>query len=154
MTREEKLFTMTGPTLIEVAAKVGLVITKNKLKQGKAKVIAEILEAEAKAAETETPVETNAPIGVEAPAEAEANSEAPTEPVTELSADCKQNGKASAKRANLKLTELTYRGETKTIRAWAEEIGMPWPTLYDRVNRNGWSTEDAIEIPLGKRRAK
>ena len=161
MTREEKLFTMTGPTLIEVAAKVGLVITKNKLKQGKAKVIAEILKAEAAAAETEISAVTETPIEVEAPTAIEAtgvyrviDSEAPTEPVEELSASGKQNDKAKTKRSNLKLTELTYQGQTKTIRQWAEEIGMPWPTLYDRVNRNGWTVEDAIEIPLGKRRAK
>lgn len=58
------------------------------------------------------------------------------------------------KKANLKLSELTYKGETKSIRAWADELKMPWPTLYDRVNRNGWSIEDAIETPLGQRRPK
>ena len=80
----------------------------------------------------------------------EAPSEAPMEPVEETKEETKKNTKAEPKRANKKLTELTYKGETKSIRAWAEELNMPWPTLYDRVNRNGWSVEDAIETPLDK----
>ena len=57
-------------------------------------------------------------------------------------------------KANLKLSELTYKGETKSIKEWAAEINMPWPTLYDRVNRNGWPVDEAIETPLGQRRKK
>lgn len=92
---------------------------------------------------------------VEAEAEpVEAPSEAPTEPIEEPVTETKKNTKAEPKRANKKLTELTYNGETKSIRAWAEELNMPWPTLYDRVNRNGWSVKDAIETPLGQRRPK
>lgn len=72
----------------------------------------------------------------------------------EILEEHKQNTKANPKKPNLKLTELTYKGKTQSIKAWAEELEMPWPTLYDRVNRNGWSVEDAIEIPLGKRRPK
>lgn len=84
----------------------------------------------------------------------EAPSEAPTELIEEPAPTPKENTKAEPKRANKKLTELTYNGETKSIREWAEEINMPWPTLYDRVNRNNWSVEDAIETPLGQRRPK
>jgi hypothetical protein len=84
----------------------------------------------------------------------EAHFEAPTEPIEETSEAPKENAKTEPKRANKKLTELTYNGETKSIREWAEKINMPWPTLYDRVNRNGWSIEDAIETPLGQRRPK
>lgn len=58
------------------------------------------------------------------------------------------------KKQNLKLKELTYKGETKSIKEWAAEIDMPWPTLYDRVNRNGWPVNLAIETPLGQRRPK
>ena len=79
---------------------------------------------------------------------------APTAKSEAVSEEPKQNAKAETKRANLKLTELTYKGKTQSIKAWAEELEMPWPTLYDRVNRNGWSVEDAIEIPLGQRRPK
>ena len=84
----------------------------------------------------------------------EAHSEAPTEPIEEPKEETKKNTKAEPKRANKKLKELTYNGETKSIKEWAEELDMPWPTLYDRVNRNGWSVEDAIETPLGQRRPK
>lgn len=58
------------------------------------------------------------------------------------------------KKPNLKIHELTYDGRTQTIREWAKELEMPWPTLYDRVNRNGWTTEEALTIPLGGRRKK
>ena len=58
------------------------------------------------------------------------------------------------KKQNLKIKEITYKDKTQTIKEWANELNMPWPTLYDRINRNGWSIEEAIEIPLGKRRPK
>ena len=76
-------------------------------------------------------------------------------PATEnISEEPKQKAKATHKKPNLKLTKLTYKGEIKSIREWAAELEMPWPTLYDRVNRNGWTVEEAIETPLGQRRAK
>lgn len=53
---------------------------------------------------------------------------------------------------SLKLTELTFNGETKSIRDWAAELSLPYPTLYDRINRNGWSVEEAIRCPLGMSR--
>ena len=78
----------------------------------------------------------------------------PPETQNELLKDISEKSNINNKRANKKLTELTYKGQTKSIREWAEELNMPWPTLYDRVNRNGWSVKDAIEIPLGQRRKK
>lgn len=58
------------------------------------------------------------------------------------------------KKPNLKIHELTYDGRTQSIREWAAELEMPWPTLYDRINRNGWTVEEALTIPLGGRRKK
>lgn len=58
------------------------------------------------------------------------------------------------KKPNLRIRELTYAGKTQTIREWANELNMPWPTLYDRVNRNGWTVEEALCTPLGERRKK
>ena len=55
---------------------------------------------------------------------------------------------------SLKVTEITYKGETKSLKEWAAELQIPYPTLYDRINRNGWSIEDAIRIPLGVSRNK
>lgn len=151
MTREEKLWTMTGNTLIGVAEKLGLTVNKNILKQGKGKLIDKILEAEAKTkepkAEESKPVEKlktpikpqNEPVKAsEKPKAKETTPKAVKEP----------------KRANLKLSELTYKGETKSIKEWAAQINMPWATLYDRVNRNGWPVDLAIETPLGQRRPK
>jgi hypothetical protein len=58
------------------------------------------------------------------------------------------------KKPNLRIKELTYAGKTQTIREWANELNMPWPTLYDRINRNGWTVEEALCTPLGERRKK
>lgn len=58
------------------------------------------------------------------------------------------------KKPNLRIHEVTFEGRTQSIRAWAEELEMPWPTLYDRINRNGWTVEEALTIPLGGRRKK
>lgn len=60
--------------------------------------------------------------------------------------------KTELKKPNLRMHELTFNGKTQSIREWAIELEMPWPTLYDRVNRSGWSTEEALTIPLGGRR--
>lgn len=72
----------------------------------------------------------------------------PVEPVKPV----KPTKKTPATRKSKKVKELTYKGRTQSIKAWAEELRLPYPTLYDRINRNGWSVEEAIEIPLGKRR--
>lgn len=172
MTREEKLYSMNGEMLIEVAAKAGLKITKNDLKKGKKKIVPRILEAEAAKAQTEETAEeiTEAPRTTREFLETVSDVldgkkrvsnrrkrtavEAPISQSEEVSEETKQNAKPKAKKSNLKLTELTYNGETKSIKEWAAEINIPWPTLYDRVNRNGWTVKDAIEIPLGQRRPK
>ena len=140
LTREEKLWTMTGMTLLGVANRLGLYPNKNILKKGKEKLIKQILEAEAA---------QNIPEVIKE----EANSKVVT--VEEVSTTVIETSKKNkTKKSNLRLTALTYKGETKSIRQWAEELNMPWATLYDRVNRNNWSVEEAIEIPLGRRRPK
>lgn len=68
MTREDKLYAMTGLTLIQIADSLGVKVAANRtrtaLKEAKSKVIARILEAEAAAPieeeQAETPVETPA----------------------------------------------------------------------------------------------
>lgn len=168
MTREEKLYTMTGNTLLEVAEKLGLKVNKNILKQGKSKLIEKIMEAEKNQSHEEiTPeqVKNEAVFTENAFTEQtyyhgfqEVPAEAPQEPVetagTTEAVETKASRSDAPKRTNLKLTELTYKGETKSIKEWAAEINMPWPTLYDRVNRNGWPVDLAIETPLGQRRPK
>lgn len=90
--------------------------------------------------EVETPVE-----------EVEETPEA--EPETEETPE-EEEAPKEVKKPSLKIKELTYDGRTQTIKEWAAELEMPWPTLYDRVNRNGWTVEEALTIPLGGRRTK
>lgn len=159
MTREEKLWTMTGNTLIGVAEKLGLTVNKNILKQGKGKLIEKILLAETVKPETDGELDdqTIAQIQQEAKEAKEVKEaqnksvKAPEEPKAK---ETTPKATKEPKKANLKLSELTYKGETKSIKEWAAQINMPWATLYDRVNRNGWPVDLAIEIPLGQRRPK
>jgi hypothetical protein len=52
------------------------------------------------------------------------------------------------KRSNL---NLTYKGRTQCLTAWAEELDMSWATLYYRVVTAGWSTKQAMETPVRSR---
>ena len=134
---------MTAKTLQGVAEKLGIKITNSDIKKGKAIIIKKIMAAEEANASAEKP---QAPV--------EATEEPIKEPETVEVEETKPATKKAAKKANLKLSELTYKGETKSIKEWAAQIGMTWPTLYDRVNRNGWPVDLAIETPLGQRRPK
>lgn len=46
---------------------------------------------------------------------------------------------------------LTYKGETKNMKQWSDELGIDYYFLRDRLRR-GWSVKEAIEIPKGVRR--
>lgn len=39
---------------------------------------------------------------------------------------------------------LTFNGETKTISAWAEQIGMTDSAIVHRINKLGWPVEKAL----------
>lgn len=39
---------------------------------------------------------------------------------------------------------LTYKGETHTLKEWAEIIGINYNTLVGRINRLGWSIEKTL----------
>lgn len=54
--------------------------------------------------------------------------------------------------SSLGIKELTFNGKTQSITAWAQEVGLQRPALYDRINRHGWSVEEALTIPAGGRR--
>ena len=41
---------------------------------------------------------------------------------------------------------LTYEGRTECLSAFAEEFGLRYSTLWDRLNR-GWTVERALETP-------
>lgn len=72
----------------------------------------------------------------------------------EADAKAEENESKETKRPSLKINEITFNGKTQSLRDWAKELEMPWPTLYDRINRNGWTVEEALTIPLGSRRKK
>lgn len=42
---------------------------------------------------------------------------------------------------------ITHEGETKTMKRWAEEKGIPYNTLRARLNR-GWPTDRALNDPI------
>lgn len=42
---------------------------------------------------------------------------------------------------------ITYKGETKTLKEWAEYLGFNYKTLQKRINK-GWGTKAAFELPL------
>jgi hypothetical protein len=45
----------------------------------------------------------------------------------------------------------TFRGETKHLKAWCEELGLPYVTIYFRLHR-GWDAERAFTTPVSERR--
>jgi hypothetical protein len=45
---------------------------------------------------------------------------------------------------------VTYRGETKTVVEWVEELGIPYDTLRMRLKRGTMTVEQAIETPVRK----
>lgn len=149
---------MTSKQLKELGKQYGV---KNWWNLSKAALISALSEIENHEAEQENVkaheeaepvIEPENEVVVSAPAEIEdleddkTNTQAEAENKPEIEPESKK------KKPNLKIHELTFEGKTQSIRAWAEELEMPWPTLYDRVNRCGWTTEEALTIPLGARR--
>jgi len=45
--------------------------------------------------------------------------------------------------------KITFAGETKSIRQWADEGDVPLNTVYNRVNA-GWSIYEAITKPVSR----
>lgn len=74
--------------------------------------------------------------------------------IAEQAKEKAQQAKANKVRKSLRLKEVTYKGETKSLREWAEEANLKWKTLYNRINNNGWPVDLAIETPEGERRPK
>lgn len=137
MTREEKLWTMTGTTLLGVAEKLGIKTSKSTLKQGKEKLIAKILEAEHIVEETDK---------IEDAKEQEKKdvetAEKETKDLYEKETD---KAEASAKPERKRGQLIEYNGKAQNICAWAKELGKSANTLYGRIYKLGWSVEDAFE---------
>ncbi len=43
---------------------------------------------------------------------------------------------------------LTFRGRTMSVKAWSAEVGVPAPTLRDRLDKCGWTIERTLTTPL------
>jgi len=56
----------------------------------------------------------------------------------------------SVNRTNNRILE--YLGEKHTVSEWSEIVGLPQGTLNGRLNRYGWSVEDALSLPKHSRR--
>lgn len=39
---------------------------------------------------------------------------------------------------------ITYKGQTKTMKQWSEELGINYSTLRNRLNRSGMTAEEAL----------
>lgn len=46
---------------------------------------------------------------------------------------------------------ITHNGQTKPITQWANDNGLPYYILKNRIDRNGWSFERAITEPVDTR---
>lgn len=44
----------------------------------------------------------------------------------------------------------TFNEKTRSLTAWSKELGISYATLYCRINKYGWSIEDALSSPLLK----
>ena len=44
---------------------------------------------------------------------------------------------------------LTYRGETRTIAEWSEQLGLPYAVIRERYC-HGWDIEDIFTMPVNK----
>lgn len=174
MTREEQLIAMNGTTLIMLADKLGVKVkcnrTRTALKEAKKAVVDRILAVENAAAEDKSEDQVQptdetqlADKGQDTPpAELEETEAWEDDSYEDRKKQAAEADKAAedavnnkpADRKSKKIKELTYGGKTQSIKEWALELGMPYPTLYDRINRNGWSVKEAIEIPLGERRPR
>lgn len=49
--------------------------------------------------------------------------------------------------------KLTYNGETRTLKEWADACGIAYSTIMSRL-RYGWSIERALTYPVRKREVK
>ena len=46
---------------------------------------------------------------------------------------------------------ITFRGKTLTLTEWSRRTGIPFTTLWARIERDGWSVERALTTPVRAR---
>lgn len=49
---------------------------------------------------------------------------------------------------------IQFNGKTQCLIEWSEETGIPYTTLFSRINRLGWSIKKALITPVGKYKRK
>lgn len=49
---------------------------------------------------------------------------------------------------------ITYNGKTQNLKQWADESGIDYKILHDRITRYKWSAEKALTTPCRKMRRK
>lgn len=49
---------------------------------------------------------------------------------------------------------IEYNGVSKPLCDWCNELGMRYKVVRTRIVDYGWSVEDALETPVGSKRAK
>lgn len=47
---------------------------------------------------------------------------------------------------------LTFQGETKPLSEWCDRLGLKYQVVFSRIHSYGWTVEDALTIPAGRRR--
>lgn len=161
MTREEKLYAMSGATLIVIADKLGIKVKCNRsrsgLKEAKSAVIERILAAE-KAAEENAPEEKEEIASDLTPAtdithdnyEDEWEDDSYEKKQEKAAESDKTAEDAVNKRKGPKPgrgAQLEFDGRSQNICAWAKELGISANTLYGRIYRMGWSIEKAFTTP-------
>ena len=58
----------------------------------------------------------------------------------------------SDKKETLHIYSIIHEEETKALTDWARIYGINRYTLYDRIEKRGWSVEKALETPAGARK--
>lgn len=48
-------------------------------------------------------------------------------------------------------TSISFNSNTKTVAEWAKQLEINYMTLYDRINYYGYSINEALTTPVGKK---
>ena len=52
---------------------------------------------------------------------------------------------ANNRRSNV---AITFNGKTKTMKQWANDVGIPYKVVWQRIQKLGWSAERALTEPV------
>lgn len=50
--------------------------------------------------------------------------------------------------------DITYKGQTRNMKEWANELGFDYHVIQSRISKLGWSVEKAFETPVAKSKKK